>query len=490
MAFKDLREWIEFLEKEGELARVSANVDLEGEVAAISRKVLNKNGPALLFENIESHKNTPCTKLFQGSFGTLGRLSMMLGLSKDTKRRKLTDVLRQRLNERIKPVIVDGGPVKENILMGDQIDLNAFPVPKWHEFDGGRYINTWCGIVTKDPDNGWVNVGTYRGMIADKNKISVLLLYSQHWGVHYKKYQKMGKPMPVAVVYGWDPVMEFTAACPLPLGVPEYEVMGALRGEPVPLVKCETVDLYVPASAEIVIEGQISSDPETFEWEGPFGEFTGYYGGQKTKRPCIEVSCITYRNDPIYRGGLEGAGPGAPNEDLTIYSVVSKAQALDVLEKAGIPGILDIRVGPVTYVKIDQTYQSQARQIAAALWGSWLTEYHFKIVMVVNEDIDIYDSNALDRAFVYRVNPREDLVVFPGTRGGALDPSQPLEDRDEIKLGSGRWNRLLIDATVNLNNQKEWFGRSLPPFSTEIEPKYNELIRRRWQEYGIGVKLD
>jgi UbiD family decarboxylase len=489
MKFLDQREWIATLEHAGEVTRVKVPVEWKGEIGAICRRVLNAQGPALLFENIVGHERTWCTKLFTGSLGTAGRMALALGRSKETSRRELADIFRRALHERIPPVVVAKGPVKENILRGDKVDLFQIPVPLWHPRDGGRYINTMCAVVTRDPDTGFLNVGAYRGMIVDGRRISVLLILGQHWGEHFVKYADRGQDMPVAVVYGWDPLLDICAGSQIPRNVSEYDVMGGLRGEPAPLVKCETSEILVPASAEIVIEGFISADRSTFAMEGPFGEYSGYYG-EPRPRPVIRVECITHRNDPVYRGSLEGVGPGAMNEDAAIYTVTTKAAILDTLERAGVRDVIDARPGPVTIVKIRQTFNGQAKQVAAALWSSDGSEHFWKVIMVVDEDIDIYNDRALHWALCYRVNPgTDDLFVFPATRGGVLDQTVPLAQRDDTTLGTGTWNRLLIDATRDLRTAvHDRFGRpTWPAMSTEPDVKQLELVERRWKDYGIVV---
>jgi UbiD family decarboxylase len=481
------REWIALLEQAGELARVKVPVDWKGEIGAISRRVLNTQGPALLFENIRGHERSWCTKLFTGSLGTASRVALAFGRDKATSRRELADIFRRAMRAGVPPVVVDNGPVKDNIRRGNHIDLNDIPVPLWHAGDGGRYINTMCAVVTRDPDSGFLNVGTYRGMIVDARRISVLLILGAGWGGHFVKYSERGEEMPVAVVYGWDPLLDVCAGSQVPHDVSEYDVVGALRGEPARLVKCETSELLVPAEAEIVVEGFISDDPKTFAMEGPFGEYSGYYG-EPRPRPVIRVECITHRDAPIYRGSLEGVAPGAMNEDAAIYTVTTKAAILDVLERAGVRGVLDARPGPVTIVQIRQAYSGQAKQVAAALWASASAEHFWKVIMVVDEDIDIYNDRALQWALCYRVNPASnDLVVLPGTRGGVLDQSIPLVRRDDTQLGTGSWNRLLIDATRDLSQAKrDRFGRpTWPPMSTEIEPEELARVERRWPEYGI-----
>lgn len=483
---KDLREWIELLEAEEELIRVTAEVDPAGELSAVCRRVLNSQGPALLFENIVGFQDSWCQKLFHGGLASSKRLALMFGLPKDSRRRQMTEYVKDVFQKRIEPNMVSTGPVKENVIKKD-IDIRKIPVPQWHYWDGGRYINTWASIVTRDPEQGTINVGMYRGMIAGPDKISSLLLASQHWGVHFFKYREMGKPMPVAVVYGFAPSLGFCAGNMLPKDVDEYQVAGAISGAPLDLTLCETNDLPVPASAEFVLEGYIDPHPSTWEMEGPFGEFSGYVAAGRKKRPTIQIECITYRDDPIYQGTLEGARPGQPNEVAFIYSVSSKAIMLQVLEDAGIPGIIDVCPGSINMVKIKQIYQGQARQIAAALWGSDASEFMWKNIMVVNEDINIYNSSSINWAFAHRVNPSKDLIVFPGTPGGVIDPSLSEIDRDEVKLGTGKWNRLLIDATWDLSLRDQWLGEDFPPSSLYIEPEVAQRVEKRWGEYGIDL---
>jgi 4-hydroxy-3-polyprenylbenzoate decarboxylase len=178
------------------------------------------------------------------------------------------------------------------------------------------------------------------------------------------------------------------------------------------------------------------------------------------------------------------------NEDAAIYTVTTKAAILDTLERAGVRGVIDARPGPVTIVKIRQSFNGQAKQVAAALWSSDGSEHFWKVIMVVDEDIDIYNDRALHWALCYRVNPgTDDLFVFPATRGGVLDQTIPLAQRDDTILGTGTWNRLLIDATRDLRTAvHDRFGRpTWPAMSTAPDAKQMELVERRWQEYGIVV---
>ncbi len=495
MAYQDLREWIAKIEEIGQLKRITAEVDWNLELGAITRQIANREGPALLFENIKDHQNTACRKLFTNGGSSRERVAMSVGLPRETTYQGIVELVKEKFGQRIAPVIVASGPVKHNIVKGDAVDLYQFPVPKYNHNDGGRYINTLASIVTMDPDTKVMNVGTYRGMIGDDNKsIGVLLARSQHWGIHFSKYERLCEEMPVAVVYGWDPVLLMCATSPLVHpGYSEYEMAGALRGEPVALVKCETSDLYVPASAEIVVEGRISPDPKTFQMEGPFGEYTGFHGGLRRPKPVIRVECITYRDDPIFRGGMGGNSPGRTAEPSHWVAPIQAASYWKALEEAGVPNITGVWGLPVTSltnlrIQIDKIYRGHAKQVAAAFWGLGGSAHVGKNLIVVDKDIDIFNDEAMEWAMAYRTNAEMgDIQFFRGTIGSPLDPSVPLAQRDPIKYGQGKWTRVFIDATVNwdMEPEEQYGGRREPPLCTEILPETAQLISRRWREYGF-----
>ena len=264
VAFGDQRAWIEALRDEGELHEVTAQVDWNIELGTIMRMAQGTGeGPALLFSNIKDYnkKGVRGSKVFGCSLSSYRRIAMMLGLPPETHPRELVKVARTILNGAIPPKIVKTGPVKENIITGDDINLLDFPVPHWNRIDGGRYMMTYAGCVTKNPDTNVMNVGVYRGMVADRNHIPIYMYRAQHIGHHALAWQQKGaKEMPIAYVIGWEPSMDFCSGSPVPMGVCEYDVMGSIRGAPVELVKCESHDLYVPATAEIVVEGFLPFD--------------------------------------------------------------------------------------------------------------------------------------------------------------------------------------------------------------------------------------
>jgi len=362
--------------------------------------------------------------------------------------------------------------------------------------DGGRYLITYAGVVSKDLTTGVMNVGVYRGMLAGRDRIPILMWRAQHIGHHVTSWLAQGKKeMPIAVAIGWEPSLGFCAGSPVPKGVCEYDVMGSMRGAPVELVKCETVDLQVPASAEIVIEGYLGLEPDTYMMEGPYAEFTGYLASERSPKPTIRVTCISHRHDPILRGTIEGCLPGSYSENAVGSSIMRAATAWNVLDRAGVPGITDVWCPPVQaginiLVRMQQTYRGQAKQAANALWGSTAAHVRYKHVTVVDDDIDIHDYAAVDWAIAHRVNAGEnDIVIMPGTFGLGLDPSTRRRDRNPALFGTGKWNRVLIDATQNLDYDPDpdLGGARFPPTVWPAEEDV-AAAEARWGELGLDRK--
>jgi UbiD family decarboxylase len=498
VAYGDLRNWMKALDAAGELRHVDAEVDWNVELGTIARLAQGEaDGPALIFNNIRDYgANARCRQVFTGGLASYRRLAMLLGLPVDTHARELVKLGRTVLSNAIPPKIVATGPVKENIVKGDDVDLYEFPVPQWNRIDGGRYILTYGGVVTKDPDTNVMNVGVYRGMVGGKNLIPILMWRAQHVGHHVTAWQAKGhKEMPIAVAIGWEPSLDFVGGSPVPKGVCEYDVVGAIRGAPVELVKCETVDLYVPATSEIVIEGYLGIEPESYTMEGPFAEFTGYVAGDRSPKPTIRVTAITHRKDPILRGTIEGSMPGSFSENGVCSSIMRAATAWNVLDRSGVPGVTDVWCPPVqtginVVVQIKQSYRGQAKQVANALWGSSAAHVRYKHVTVVDDDIDIHDYAAIDWAIAHRVNAGEDdIVIMPSTFGAGLDPSTRRRDRNVMQFGTGKWNRVLIDATINLDYDPDpdLGGARFPP-TVWPAPDDVAAAKARWSELGLDKK--
>lgn len=495
---RSLRSWMDTLEAAGQLRRVSARVDWDQEIGAIARVNIAQAGPALLFNNIRDHQDTICQRFLTCGVSNRAQIRLMLGLpeDEDTDDKAVVRHLKDRYRNPVEPVVVPTGPAKENVLRGDDIDLWQFPAVRWHESDGGRFIDTFCGVITSDPETGRDNIGLYRGQILDRNKIGKLLVPTQGWGEHFMKYRERpsDNAMPVAVAHGWHDVLPFCAGSPFPKNICEWDMMGAILGEPVQLVECETVPLRVPASAEIVVEGWIDPDPATWEMEGPFADYPGYLGGKPSPKPVIQVTAITHRNDPILRGALEGARPGFPSEDSLLCCYSWSAIAWNVLQDAGVAGVTDVWMPPVStgvniVVQISKRYRGHAQQIGNALWGTSMGQWFFKNVIVVEEDIDIRDWQAVEWAIAFRVNAgRDDVWLVGPTFGSPLDPSTLPADRDVPKYGTGKWTRMLIDATRSWEHEPnpDWGGNRWPALN-KINPELERKIAARWLEYGIST---
>ena len=329
MSYRDMREHIKLLEKEGELRRIKREVDWDVELGAIMRRVFKEKGPACFFEKVKG-SNIP---VFSGAMFGHKKYSLMIDAKPD-----LRDILQKLvhcIDNPIEPVTVPSGVCQQNVDTGEKINLEMFPSPRWHHLDGGRYIGTLGAVITKDPETGIRNVAVYREQHLGKNKTGINP--AQDAGIHLRKYRAMNKPMPVATCIGVPPSVLCAALTKARFGQDEMGIAGAIAGEPIPLVKCKTIDLEVPADSEIVLEGEIPLDTNKWELEGPFGEFTGHFHTlEKHQRPTVYLSAVTYRNNPIY----QGCSPGIPpNEETTCREIGNTAGVWNKLMRSGIPGI-------------------------------------------------------------------------------------------------------------------------------------------------------
>ena len=300
---KDMRDFINQGLEMGLCKRITAEVDWNLELSHIAKLNEETGGPALLFENVKDYSTPVITSVCT----TTERLALIMGQPLGSTLVDLYNAWAKLGENRVPPKFVDktGAPCKENILTGDEIDLYKFPVPHWYPMDGGRYIGTAHFFITKDPESDWVNLGTYRAQLLGKDKMGTQFIKGKHADIMLKKYQAMGKPMPVASIIGCDPLLFILGAARVSAFLSEYDLAGALRGTPVEVVRGETVDLPIPAHAEIVIEGEV--DANKFMDEGPFGEYTGYYSGVGSDpRNFVDVKCVTHRNNPISVGDHRG----------------------------------------------------------------------------------------------------------------------------------------------------------------------------------------
>jgi UbiD family decarboxylase len=496
VAYKDLREWIAALEAESQLTRVTAEVDWKYELGAIVRRTWDVYGdasPALLFTNIKGYPAPGPNKLFTGAFRSWYRAAMMLGLDpKTATRNQILRTLKERITDKsqhIPPRWVKSGPVKQNIIKGDDVDLGIFPTPHWNERDGGRLLGSFGSVFTKDRDSGWVNVGVYRLMMHSRNELGIQLdPANQHIGEHYFKKIQDNEPMEVAVAIGHEPALTFMACIPTVDQVSELDIAGAIRGAPIEVVRAETVDLPVPADAEIVIEGTIH--PKERKMEGPLGEYPGYYGSVAGPKPVLRVKCITHRNDPIFRGTLEGH---PVNEDHMTLALGHAAYAWDILERNSIKGVIDVAMpldscGYATcVVSIKPLMEAHADVVACALWGSKAIVWAYKHVIVVDEDIDPWNSEMVNWSIAWRTRASEDIKIWKNHKGSRLDPRIPPEEK-------GFQDRVLIDATrpYHWAPRPVWStepeGRGLPlkfPPSTRPATETCLRVNSRWNQLNI-----
>ncbi|MFZ5646955.1 MAG: UbiD family decarboxylase [Bacillota bacterium] len=443
MPYDDLREYLTVLERSGKLHRVCKEVDPAWEVAALARVVFQKipdnKRPALYFENVKG-SSIPIVG------GGLGASREIYALALETSLDGIADKWTEAQSHPIRPEVVSRGVCQENILLGDEVDVFKFPVPVWTvEHDPGPYL-TAPFIVSKDPETGIPNVGTYRVQLKEKNKLGCMVNFLQHLRRHVEMNNALDRPTPVAIVMGTDPTIGLTSVSKVPYGVNEFSVAGGLRGEPVKLVKCITSDLEVPATAEIVIEGEIP--PNHLEHEGPFGEYTGYMGPDGGAY-VVNVKCITHRHNPV----LQVFFSQMPPSESSVIRGFGREAAIykHLVEDLRLP-VEDVRLkesgGSASYlaISIRKEHPTQAREVA---WGAWSLDPTFgKFTVVVDSDIDIRDDFALDWALSFRVQPSRDCYIIPDTPSVRLDPSVAPADEPQLTRRRQTASKLFIDATM------------------------------------------
>ena len=474
VGFNGLREFLAALEERKLVQHISVPVEKDWEVGAICREVSDRDGPAVMFEKVGNYK----TPLLVNTLGTRERCAMALGVEPSND--AIVAKWKQAYNKPIKYEVVprSAAPCKEVVIDNPDLFADPFPVPKWHHLDGGLEIGTLHGVVSMDPETGWINVGTYRNEIFDSKTMGcyVVEVPYRHIHQHLDKWKERAKAMPVAVVIGPDPYVSLTSVSAVPPQIDEYNIAGGLRGAPIEVVKAELSDLLVPAHAEIVIEGEMPID-KFWPKEGPFGEFTGYMGQEVRKSFYVEVKKVTHRRNPIFHGTYEGR---PPSESTMVRVIGRSAAVLEHLRRAGLVGIKDLCVtaagcaGFHVNVSLKKSYPGHVRDVMLNLWG--MPILYCKHVTVVDEDIDPWSPFMVEWAIATRVQADRDIVIVPGGKSVMLDPSQPASRRGESAL-------LGIDATKPLEEYQR--DGSIFPEGTEPLPEQIEQVRRRWKDYGF-----
>ena len=482
----DLRDWIARVEEMGDLRRIMQEVDPVEEMSAITYMVGKRIGsPALLFENIRGHYGYG-----KALFNLLGssnrRIAITMGMDPDRPPMELIQEARERLSRRLPPVEVEpqAAAVNEVILRGDEIDLTKLPAPKHWPLDGGgepgqdvgRYIGTADAVMTRDPDTGIINIGTYRMMVQGKDEVGLYLSPGKHARLDITRAWERGEGIDVAACWGVDPLFMIVGAMGFPKNVSEYEFAGGIRGRPIEVTRGETTDLLLPARAEVVMEGRI--EYKATRREGPFGEFTGYYGRPEGTCPLVKVKALHLRRDPIFTNALMSDWPSC--EQNGFFAIARSARIWDDLEKLGVPGIKGVYIHPAAaggfgavIVSLEQRYAGHAAQVAALAAQVPGGAYYTKWIITVDEDVDPSDWDQVFWAMTTRCDPEKDIDILRQTWSTWLDPTKnPPEERP--------WGS---KALVNACREHKY----LPIFSqrTVLMRSMYDRVADRWSELGL-----
>ena len=477
--YNDLRDWIDQARKLGEVRDIEG-ATCEEEIGMATELLMRLDpAPVALFDRIPGYPkgHRVLTNFFSGK-----RMNMTLGFPSELSKVDISNELTKAFQE-MKPIayeFVEDGPILENVQMGDKVNVLSFPAPLWHENDGGRYIGTGTQVITQDPDDGWVNLGTSRVMVFDEKSVGNSISAGKHGRIQRDKYFARNQPMPVAAVVGNDPLLYLLACTEVPYGISEYEFAGALRGKPYPVIRGKVTGLPIPANAEIVLEGFV--DPKKVQKEGPLGEWTGYYdwpAGKILYEPVLDVKAIYYRNDPI----ILGCPPQRPPDEAARYRAVVRSGLLKVqLEKAGLSGIKATWAHEVggsrmlLAIAIEQRYAGHATQVGHVASQCHVGAYVGKYVIVVDDDIDVSNLEDLIWAMVTRSDPATSIDIIHNAWAHFADPRIHPEDKAKGKLTN---SRAIIDAT----RPYEWRDRF--PWVNMPSP---ERARRTWEKFSYLLK--
>ena len=482
---QDLREWLARVDELGELVRIKQPVDRDEEMSAISYLVAKQQpSPAVLFQRAAGFDKSPIgAQLLWNVLGpSLKRIALTLEEPADTPTVELIRRVKDKLKRRMPPREVSRkqAPVYENTVTGNKIDLNQLPIPRHWPLDGGRYAGTADAVITRDPESGYLNIGTYRMMVQGKAQTGLYLSPGKDARLHITRAWQQGKPIEVAAAWGIDPLFMLVGSQTFPKNVSEYEFAGGIKGAPIPVVRGTTTDLLIPANAELVIEGIIR--PNSVKAEGPFGEFPGYYGRPEAGCPLVDITAVHYRSNPILTNALMADYPSC--EQSGFFSVIRSAKIWDDLDKLGIPGICGVYSHPaaaggfgMTVISLEQRHAGHAAQVLALAAQVPGGAYYTKWIIAVDEDVDPTDMDQVIWAMASRCNPIDDIDILRNTWSTWLDPTQnPPEKRP---YGS----KALINAC------KE--HRHLPVFSkrTTLRKPVYDKVAKRWKELGLPGQI-
>lgn len=474
----DLREFLTRCESIGQVKHIGAEVDWDQEMSAITYMAhQTANAPTLLFENIQGYGSD--TRMLWNMLGSSrDRVALAVGLPTGLHPLELIRGLRDRMRRRVAPreVTVAEAPVFENHMFGDDVDLLKFPIPRHWPLDGGRYAGTGDSVITRDPESGWLNVGTYRMMVHDRNHVGLYLSPGKDALLHLNRAEQLGRPLEVVATWGTIPAMFVGGSQSFPKTHSELDYIGGMIGQPVDLVPGMATDLPVPARAEFAIEGVIY--PGATRMEGPFGEFTGYYGRPEGMTPLVEVKAVHYRTRPILTNALMADYPAC--ESCEVYAMARSAIVWDDLDRLGVPGIKGVYCVPasaagcaMTVISMEQRYAGHAPQVLALAAQCPGGSYFSKWIVTVDEDIDPSDINQVIWAMSTRCNPTDDIDILRNTWSTYLDPTR--NPPSERPYGS----KALINACKEHRYLSTFSKRSM------VARSVYEKVKDRWQELGF-----
>jgi UbiD family decarboxylase len=444
LAYHDMRQWLAEAQRLGEV-KVVKGLSWQRDIGMVSEMAVHTdNAPCFVFEDVPG--TLPGSRMLLNFFDGK-RKNMTLGFPTDMSKIELSEGFRTHYAadmKRIPPKYVETGPVMQNVMTGEAIDVTKFPAPQWHPKDGGRYIGTGCYTIIREPDEGWVNCGTYRVMIHDATSCGLYISPGKHGRQIRDKYRARGEAMPIAVVLGGDPMSFLMGSSEVPYGVSELEVIGGMRGVPVEVIKGPVTGLPIPANAEIVIEGFV--EPGNERIEGPFGEWTGYYATGAAKEPVLDIKAIYHRNEPI----LLGVVPERPPDEICRYrAIVRSALLRENIEKSGVPGVTAAwaheagNARLLLVVAINQRYPGHAKQAGHIATMCHVGAYCGRYTIVVDDDIDPSDMNEVMWALLTRSDPATSIDIIRNAWSTPLDPRIEPARR---AVGDYTNSRAIIDA--------------------------------------------
>ena len=481
MPYRDLREFIAFLESKGDLRRISAPVSTELEMTEIAYRSLRADGPALLFEKVVGHGMPVAINLFcserrmnwalgvEDAGALAARLEAMIEMVQGGPPQGVLNKLRTlgRLVHvgAYQPRTISNPPCQQVVLSGEDVDLYSLPIIKCWPLDAGPYI-TLPLVITKDPETGTQNYGIYRMQVFDRNTTGM------HWQTHKvgaRHYRASADKLEVAVALGGDPASIWTGSAPLPPDIDEMVLAGFIRDEGVELAQAVSVDLKVPAHAEIVLEGYVILGEE--RTEGPFGDHTGYYSLAEPY-PVFHVTTITRRHNPIYPTTFVGR---PPTEDYWMGKVTERVFL--PLIRLILPEVIDINMPAegifhnLVIVSMKKEYPGHARKVMYGLWGLGLLSLT-KVIVVVDDFVDVQNPSEVAWRVANNINPATDLVLVDG----------PIDDLDVASPTPRFGSKVGIDATRK--GPQEGYHREWPP-DIEMSPEIRERVSARWAELGL-----